>query len=497
MFFSALSSEWIMKGKYKMLEYPLEFKLRSTETGGSLYAIDAYRDGVGVIIQGKSLENSVISNIAINTLVKKYGIIAKENSLNLSDQVLIGVNKIAPTVKDIEYANQILSDTDLSGLGVPNQVCDDGDVYTCNDKYNIEGRCTGGVSVFSCETGSIENLSSGYCESEIECSDVEKNFNGIDCVKNVKTLDSADETINYSCENGVLEGHFCKIGQDIVFPALSTVNFSCPIGSNIVNGNSCEETTETITSTALIPSAYTLTRSTQVPQDEYLSGSGLVVSGDYFRMGITNPQATQGSWINISGDGKSINAPGESKLIGALSGIKNSPDGTGFVFTVNGKSSQSAFVDENNNISRSMLLYMSGLKQGLERVSSTQFRMWDAGVPAALTSFKPINFVTGCATGELVDGSCVSTTVSAIKTAAIEEIVYSCSEGVLFGTQCVVTNSEFHPAIESVTYSCQTGVLEGNQCEKTNVEIGGYVCNIGSVDLVNSMCVSEKTITCN
>ena len=45
---TSLSGAWIIGGKEIMEEHPLQADKRSVENGGTISAIDAYQDGVGV-----------------------------------------------------------------------------------------------------------------------------------------------------------------------------------------------------------------------------------------------------------------------------------------------------------------------------------------------------------------------------------------------------------------------------------------------------------------
>jgi hypothetical protein len=92
-------------------EHPLQAKDRSIDHGGTKTMIDAYRDGVGVSVGTFEADKS-INNAPINTLVYKYGELAKENSVSLKDQVLFGGNSSA---EEIELANKIISSESSGG----------------------------------------------------------------------------------------------------------------------------------------------------------------------------------------------------------------------------------------------------------------------------------------------------------------------------------------------------------------------------------------------
>ena len=102
---SSLSAGWMINGKKVMNEYPLQKGIRSIEHGGTLSAIEAYSDGIGVIVEGNNLnEDNKIDNSAFNNTVFKYGTEAKLNNLTIGEQVSLGFNNQAPTIKEIKLA---------------------------------------------------------------------------------------------------------------------------------------------------------------------------------------------------------------------------------------------------------------------------------------------------------------------------------------------------------------------------------------------------------
>ncbi len=66
---STLSASWIIGGKSIMIEHPMNPSVRSIENGGTLSAIDAYQDGVGVLLDtGLETSNSKVDNSAFNDI---------------------------------------------------------------------------------------------------------------------------------------------------------------------------------------------------------------------------------------------------------------------------------------------------------------------------------------------------------------------------------------------------------------------------------------------
>jgi len=109
---------------------PLSSAFKAKDNGGNLDAIDAYQDGVGVLVIGDN--TTVINNGAMNTLVFKYGEAAKKTGVNLADQVLF----LSDSDKDKMLAELIKSNQP------DGQACNDNNNETFNDKM-VNGVCVG------------------------------------------------------------------------------------------------------------------------------------------------------------------------------------------------------------------------------------------------------------------------------------------------------------------------------------------------------------------
>jgi hypothetical protein len=99
---------WV-DGKQITTKLPLAPECLSFENGGKLNAIEAYQDGVGLIINGAE----AVNNTAMNTLVFKFGQEAKDNGVGLVDEV-INVSGIS-TPTDIKLAKTLNAVTPSSG----------------------------------------------------------------------------------------------------------------------------------------------------------------------------------------------------------------------------------------------------------------------------------------------------------------------------------------------------------------------------------------------
>ncbi len=78
---------------------PLPNDFKSKENGGVKDAIDAYSDGVGVVVG-----DNKVNNTAMNMLVFKYGQTAKENGVTVKEQVLYSESA---TPSDIALASAL------------------------------------------------------------------------------------------------------------------------------------------------------------------------------------------------------------------------------------------------------------------------------------------------------------------------------------------------------------------------------------------------------
>jgi len=159
---STLSANWFIGGKKIIGEFPIQDKsLLTTDHGGNLSAADAYKDGVGVYMVENISSYSKINNDAYNKLVLKYGTIAKQNNLSITEQVLSGNNPTPPTQTEINLANEILKNNQESRFPVDGGLCDDGNPNTVYDIYT-NGICKGILKqAYQGKYGSGQSLSNG------------------------------------------------------------------------------------------------------------------------------------------------------------------------------------------------------------------------------------------------------------------------------------------------------------------------------------------------
>lgn len=180
---SLIANEYVplkLKGEVVMEKHPLPVTSLSHESGGSLPAIDAYSDGVGVLLIDGLTGGVQTDNSGLNTLVYKYGEIAKEYGKNdenrpgtLKDYVLTNVSDpvdiaIAEKLNDVPEASvSVTSCKELIDAGL----------FTTNGYYTIQ-RDETSMEVFCAEGGwtLVGVLNNGYGLNPIKKDNL--NYNG-------------------------------------------------------------------------------------------------------------------------------------------------------------------------------------------------------------------------------------------------------------------------------------------------------------------------------
>ena len=130
---------------------PLPNSVRAIDNGGSLQAIDAYKDGIGAELIDKP--GVATDNSAMNTLVLKYGEDAKANNVTIVDQVVYGTSPIAPNTDKL-----------LAGkLTIDGASCNDGNPLSIGESW-INGVCSGGLipNGTSCDDSNTETIKDIY-----------------------------------------------------------------------------------------------------------------------------------------------------------------------------------------------------------------------------------------------------------------------------------------------------------------------------------------------
>ena len=125
--------------KYKLAKSPLDLNNMSHENGGYQFAIDAYTDGVGMMMVGVP-EGPQIDNSKMNKFVFEEGTQAKENWNTLRD--FIDSKFGFGSGDDLNIISEYVPPVTASG-----DPCDDGNPETINDVYiDTYGTCVGTIS---------------------------------------------------------------------------------------------------------------------------------------------------------------------------------------------------------------------------------------------------------------------------------------------------------------------------------------------------------------
>lgn len=128
------NSLFAVEGKVKLSKSPIDTNFLSVENGGSKSAIDAYSDGIGMMITSSKLK---LDNSKMNNSVFTDGLLAKNEVVSLKEFLN---NKSVGSGENIEVIGTSGGNVN-SVLGEP---CDDGNSLTVNDYYVDEnGTCKG------------------------------------------------------------------------------------------------------------------------------------------------------------------------------------------------------------------------------------------------------------------------------------------------------------------------------------------------------------------
>jgi len=174
---------------------PLDNKFLSNENGGTLSAIDAYSDGIGIYTVG--LENKKFS--AMNELVFIHGEEAKKSGETLKEFVLEN-----GSIKEKELAS-LLGNNELTVYTV-GEACNDGDILTDNDQYiDIYGTCKGTiiknyVECFGDEYIGLEILVDGISYLVVNDDSIWNNLHRAEtlCTSNVTDMNSLFEESSFN-----------------------------------------------------------------------------------------------------------------------------------------------------------------------------------------------------------------------------------------------------------------------------------------------------------
>lgn len=219
---------------------PLPTNSLSTENGGTLSAIDAYSDGIGITVSTN--KGTQLNNSPLNTLVYKYGTAAKTNNTDLKSYVLTN-----GTTVDKTLANQLSASvaTPVATIPANGTACNDGNSNTTNDMY-VNGICIGSAIPTTpadgtpCDDGNPNTFNdqyhSGACYGLLP-------LNGTPCD------DGNPNTTQDAYFDGVCTGQFnslpigsqCNDNDPTTYNDIIIDNFGVCRGVRAINGMSCDD----------------------------------------------------------------------------------------------------------------------------------------------------------------------------------------------------------------------------------------------------------------
>jgi hypothetical protein len=155
-----------------MVQHPLPVTSLSVESGGTLSAIDAYSDGVGVLLGESPTALNQVDNSALNTLVHKYGQAAKAVDAPLKSYILtnvtdtedlrkaelLGTGEVVPDLSGelVEYNGHIY----CNGATPGNTINKNGiDYYVASSKTDLQNKILSGFTSNNICTSHITDMS--------------------------------------------------------------------------------------------------------------------------------------------------------------------------------------------------------------------------------------------------------------------------------------------------------------------------------------------------
>lgn len=211
------------------LPIPMYKKYLSTDNGGALSALAAYRDGVGLFISTgtTTVADVTYDNSSMNELVYTYG--------NQAENLNLTIKEVATqdaTTNNTEALNTLGNFISMSEL-VDGMPCDDGNIQTINDQYVTEICIGTNVEGLSCNDNNLETINdiyhNGICNGTFVqngtlCDDGNPNtlndnyFNGVCAgtliVEGASCNDGDTNTFNDKYVNGVCTGTYIASGAE-------------------------------------------------------------------------------------------------------------------------------------------------------------------------------------------------------------------------------------------------------------------------------------------
>lgn len=131
------------------IKIPMPSSVLSVENSGQLSAIDAYGDAVGIYVV-EELGNSKITNNEMNSLVFKYGAMAKDSNLTIKEFVSANGTESEKKINIGKFESFNIED---------GQACNDNNSNTSNNVY-VNGVCVG-IDLNTSKVSCNDHLKSG------------------------------------------------------------------------------------------------------------------------------------------------------------------------------------------------------------------------------------------------------------------------------------------------------------------------------------------------
>lgn len=427
---------------------------------------------------------------------------SKNAQNNASDIIASTCNQQQAVTSPAEFATNLCSKSLLTELRTCTQdlsvsitkifnpaIC----VYTCEGGILTGDYCTAitnfpVITSYSCPAGNVINgtqciqTTTTAATGSYSCPPGEV-LNGIQCIKTTTTAAGS----SYSCPAGqVLSGNTCIL----TVTSTPSTFYSCPEGT-LVNGTQCSITrTSAASASYTCPTGYALAGSscsksyTEPAELRYICNSG-VLSGNTCVTTTTTPanvtyacsvgylsgsscvvteiQPAQGVSVCNAGESfkngvcyksytplEAINCPTGYTPQGAWYSVVSHPDGSKYCAVQEWQAGWNCHCDQGG---------------------------CSCSIPAKVTQ--------SCPSGGFLEGGACQITTTAV-------IQYSCGQGALSGSSCIVT----HTGPATAVYSCTTGSLQGlSTCVTTanGPAIPNYYCPVGQ-SLNGNQCTGTTVI---
>ena len=358
--------------------------------------------------------------------------------------------------------------------------------YICKDGYTLEGtkcvlktevekvedasmKCLTGYS-YNNKTNKCEKVNTTKLDATLSCPTGYVYASSLNkCIKGTENVVNAN--LSYKCEKGVLVGNKCVISNLDVEDA--TVVYSCTNGK--LSGKYCIiDTTKEVEAQKVFSCT-----------EGKLDGTVCIINNKKEVAAKATYSCTEGK---LDGTVCIINNTKKVDAKATYSCKEGTLDGTKCKIENKDACSYSNWVCSNKTYTTSMstsstptftrkFLYQIGTSRVYEECSR-KYNCTDGGTSKVDASVK-----YSCTEGTLDGTKCVIATTSKISA----KVKYSCTEGTLNGTVCIIPTTQKMSA--KVSYKCSEGTLNGTKCiinskKEENAKVS-YKCEKGTLNKDN------------